>query len=345
MSTYEEMYFGPEKFKKRAEELRERRWQQKEPIPWFFCQEDSLPEGEVHHGYPGKLGENRIALGSEFNGRDRYLWLQQNIQVPEAREGKEPVAYFDFGKTMGGTNGGFEALLYVNGHPYQAVDSNHKEVSLSDFSGQEIELTFLLWSGLEGGGEKRCQYHRLSEAWVGYLDKYLDELYYLVDSMTESLPCLPEESQEKLLVERLLEKTLRFLDWDEEYLPESGKEALDWLNGELEKAKASRKEEPCVYAVGHTHIDVSWLWRLKHTREKAQRSFYTVLRLMEEYPEYRFVQSQPQLYEFIKSDEPELYEKMKKRIAEGRWEADGGMWLEADCNLTSGESLGRQFLY
>lgn len=55
-----------------------------------------------------------------------------------------------------------------------------------------------------------------------------------------------------------------------------------------------------VYATGHTHIDVSWLWRLKHTREKAQRSFATVLRLMEEYPEYHFLQTQPQLYKFLK---------------------------------------------
>ena len=66
-----------------------------------------------------------------------------------------------------------------------------------------------------------------------------------------------------------------------------------------------------VYATGHTHIDVSWLWRLKHTREKAQRSFATVLRLMEEYPEYHFLQTQPQLYKFLKKDSPEIYEGIK----------------------------------
>lgn len=90
-----------------------------------------------------------------------------------------------------------------------------------------------------------------------------------------------------------------------------------------------------VYATGHTHIDVSWLWRLKHTREKAQRSFATVLRLMEEYPEYHFLQTQPQLYKFLKKDSPEIYEGIKQRVQEGRWEADGGMWLEADCNVIS----------
>ncbi|GJM77454.1 hypothetical protein HMSSN036_96700 [Paenibacillus macerans] len=100
-----------------------------------------------------------------------------------------------------------------------------------------------------------------------------------------------------------------------------------------------------VRCIGHTHIDVAWLWRLKHTREKAARSFSTVLRLMEMFPEYVFLQTQPQLYEYLKQDYPELYEQIKERVKEGRWEAAGGMWLEADCNLTSGESLVRQLLY
>mgnify|MGYP002508134693 CR=1 FL=1 len=65
---------------------------------------------------------------------------------------------------------------------------------------------------------------------------------------------------------------------------------------------------------------------------------------MEQYPEYIFLQTQPQLYEYIKEDYPEIYEKMKQKIADGQWEVDGGMWVEADCNLTSGESLTRQFL-
>src|SRR5699024_3217515 len=81
------------------------------------------------------------------------------------------------------------------------------------------------------------------------------------------------------------------------------------------------------------------------TREKVVRSFATVLKLMEEYPEYKFMSSQPVLYSFLKERYPELYAKIKERIDEGRWEPEGGMWLEADCNLSAGESLVRQFLY
>ena len=97
--------------------------------------------------------------------------------------------------------------------------------------------------------------------------------------------------------------------------------------------------------IGHTHIDVAWLWTVAQTREKTARSFATVLKLMDEYPNYHFMSSQPQLYYFLKERYPELYARLKERVKEKRWEPEGGMWLEADCNLTSGESLVRQFIH
>ena len=66
---------------------------------------------------------------------------------------------------------------------------------------------------------------------------------------------------------------------------------------------------------------------------------------MKEFPEYTFLQSQPQMYQFIKEQAPELYDEIKRKVVEGKWEVEGAMWVEADCNLTSGESLVRQLLY
>ena len=80
-------------------------------------------------------------------------------------------------------------------------------------------------------------------------------------------------------------------------------------------------------------------------KEKALRSFLTVLYLMDEYPEYIFMSSQPQLYAYVKEECPEIYEKIKEKIKEKRWEPEGGMWVEADCNISSGESLIRQIFY
>ena len=100
-----------------------------------------------------------------------------------------------------------------------------------------------------------------------------------------------------------------------------------------------------VASVGHTHIDVAWKWRLRQTREKVIRSYSTVMELMKKYPEYLFMASTPQMYEFVKEEEPELFEEIKKQVKEMRFEPEGAMWLEADCNMTSGESLVRQILY
>ncbi len=337
------MFFEKEKFRQRAAELEGRRWTGMQSVDWFYTKEGGLDADEVYTSCPEAFAGDKIRLGDEFAGRDRYIWLQREITIPEEKEGCKVMGYFNFGRTGGGGNSGFEALLYINGQPFQGVDTNHREVVLTPFAGQTVLMTFLLWSGLEGGGPVRTQYHRIAEAQIGYLDNNLDELYYLASAAAESLTYLAEDSTDRTELARALDATMAILDWDKDRLPETGAEALAFLKAALDGMP--KNSAVTVYATGHTHIDVSWLWRLKHTREKAQRSFATVLRLMEEYPEYHFLQTQPQLYKFLKKDSPEIYEGIKQRVEEGRWEADGGMWLEADCNVTSGESLARQFLY
>ncbi|WP_420594090.1 alpha-mannosidase [Deinococcus sp.] len=96
---------------------------------------------------------------------------------------------------------------------------------------------------------------------------------------------------------------------------------------------------------GHAHIDLAWLWPLAETRRKALRTFSTVLSLMDEYPDFTFNQSTAQLYRFVEEDDPELFERIRQRVAEGRWDVVGGMWVEPDGNLISGESWARQLLY
>ena len=123
--------------------------------------------------------------------------------------------------------------------------------------------------------------------------------------------------------------------------------AYRYLDGQMD---GRGKPDVTVDLVGHTHIDVAWLWRLRHTREKAARSFSTVNRLMEKYDHYIFLQSQPQLYEYIKEDYPDIYEHIKKRVKEGRWEPSGAMWVECDCNHSlrrvhhPSDSGGKEFL-
>ncbi|MCU0857013.1 MAG: glycosyl hydrolase-related protein [Pontiellaceae bacterium] len=99
------------------------------------------------------------------------------------------------------------------------------------------------------------------------------------------------------------------------------------------------------YAVGHAHIDTGWLWPVRETIRKCGRTFANQLRLIERYPGYVFGASQPQHYVFVKTHYPELYEQVRARVADGRWECQGAMWVEADCNIISGESMVRQILH
>lgn len=113
----------------------------------------------------------------------------------------------------------------------------------------------------------------------------------------------------------------------------------------VELGKLASASDPKVTAVGHAHIDTAWLWPVRETVRKCARTFANQLDLMDRYPEYVFGASQPQHFQFVKDHYPELYERIKLAVQEGRFEPQGGMWVEADCNIISGESMVRQVLY
>ncbi|XEC93046.1 alpha-mannosidase [Paenibacillus tarimensis] len=337
------MFLTKSKLNARIQEISEMRYRDTLPIASFACKED---EEKKINGMPPQGDWSEIRVGDHWKGRDAYIWLSVQVSIPAEWNGRKIVGRFDFGNTGAGNNSGFESLLYVNGVPYQGVDSNHQEVFLpTDCAGTELDLLFRLWSGLEGGGKPAPQEHTLMRAEIGWLDEQTDDFYYLSAAALETVHQLNENLAEHALVLSALNGAYRLIDWANprsELFYDSVYAARTMLDEEISRIESSHPVT--VHCIGHTHIDVAWLWRLKHTREKCARSFSTVLRLMELYPEYVFLQTQPQLYEYVKSDFPEIYEQIRRRVQEGRWEAGGGMWLEADCNLTSGESLVRQIL-
>lgn len=340
------MFWTIEKLEKRIIELETYRYKEVKEIPSFHMQLDE--EGEVGAKPPSNSSEwAEIHVNERWEGRDKYLWLNTEVAIPKEWSDQTIVGVFDFGITGGGNNSSFESLLYLNGKPYQGVDMNHQEVFLPHgLAGSTAQLTFRLWSGLEGGGKPTIQEHKLKKAFISVLDENTDDLYYTSKAALDTIKYLPETQPERQALLKVLDKAYLAIDWSLSGLPEfyqTVNEANQYL--QLEIDKMPKNYPVTVQAIGHTHIDVAWLWRLKHTREKAARSFSTVLRLMEKFPDYVFLQTQPQLYDYIKNDYPEIYSQIKKRIEEGRWEADGAMWLEADCNLTSGESLVRQLLF
>ena len=339
------MFYTEKKLKVRIKELEAFRYVNRQQIEFWKMKEDTSKEDK----YPPKVDDSwsDFPIGSRFEGRDYYLWVDTEFQVPVLDDGEEVVLLFYFGKSDGGHNAGFESLLFINEKPYQGVDSHHTEVFIGkEFSNQKIRLSIKLWSGLEGGGVKRIICNQFKFADYARLSKETDDLYYTANVMLDAIENLDINNPERVILLNTLDSVFALVDWSyaggEEFYRSVSK-AQSYLREAIEKM--SKKSPITVTAIGHTHIDVAWLWRLKHTREKAARSFSTVLRLMERYPEYIFLQTQPQLYAYIKQDYPEIYAKIKEKIQSGCWEVDGAMWLEADCNITSGESLVRQILH
>ncbi|MBB6672453.1 alpha-mannosidase [Cohnella nanjingensis] len=339
------MLLTESKIKERLEELEAVRYRDARTIASWKWREDEAGEIGARPPAEGEWGE--IRLGDTWTGRDRYAWLSYEASIPAEWAGRKVLGRFDFGETGGGNNSGFESLFFLNGAPYQGVDSNHKEVFLpAETIGSEIRIDIRLWSGLEGGGSPKPRKHTILTSELCWLDEAADDYYYTAKAAFETVGALDANHPDRVQLVNALDRSLLAIDWSypgSATFYDSVAAARDSLRASLgEIEKHARVTVTCI---GHTHIDVAWLWRLKHTREKCARSFSTVLRLMEMFPDYVFLQTQPQLYDYIKTDYPEIYEKIRERVREGRWEAAGGMWLEADCNLTSGESLVRQLLF
>ncbi|MCM0650806.1 alpha-mannosidase [Clostridium swellfunianum] len=343
MDMNNKIFFTIDKLSKEIQDLEAFRYLNRNIINQFYCSEH-----EETSKYPPNNQEWSIrSLGEHWKGRDKYLWVKIPYNYSVENKNNKLILFVDFGFTDGWHNSGFESLCFIDGAPFQGVDQNHKEIILpQNLNGCQTDIYLKLWSGLEGGGKPREIEHAFKQLFAAEMVK-VDKFYYLAKTSIEAIKVLPEDDANKLELISILQGAFNLIDWTlQDYRDEfynSLHNAYESLQTELDKLE--KKSLVCISAVGHTHIDIAWLWRLKHTREKCARSFSTVLRYMDLYPDYTFVQSQPQLYEFIKVDYPQLYERIKEKIAEGRWEPNGGMWVEADCNVTSGESLVRQILF
>ena len=351
------MFLTDRKLEKRIEEVEQYRYRDIIELKSFAAMEETqgvvnprLPETACLPDETAGMKDGHawytLEIGQTWKGRDRFLWLHKDIHIPAGWKGRRVVGIFDFGNTGGGNNSGFESMAYVNGQMYQGVDVNHKELFFNEaLGGTDVDLTFRLWSGLEGGGVPKEQEHRIARADLAWLDEKVDDFYYMASMVRQTLDELADSDPVSHELRGALNRACRRIDWTypgSDAFYRSVHEADDELNRSIDSMDKSSMIH--VYCVGHTHIDVAWLWRLKHTREKCSRSFSTVLRMMEQFPEYIFLQTQPQLYEYMKEEFPDIFQNIKEKVREGRWEADGGMWVEADCNLTSGESLTRQIL-
>lgn len=290
-------------------------------------------------------GWQDFRLWDTWGGYDRVAWFRTEVQIPESfRNGQIAVRLIP-GPKDGGDSAA-EGLLYLNGRPVQGVDIWHEEALLEPSLNREEKLSIALkvWSGVL----RPPKFRTFKEAQLLLLDMSVDRFCFVVDTVRRCALLLDENDLRRIRLTQLLNETFKrvdFLNYREEPYYGSIRTALTYIQGRLDELAQVEEIKPAVYGVGHSHIDMAWLWRLCATREKASRTFATVLNLMKQYPEYRFMHSSPQLYQFLKEDYPEIYDQVRERIREGRWEITGGMWVEPDTNIPSGESLVRQFVY
>ena len=272
------------------------------------------------------------------HGRDRHFWFYTEVDTPADEAGKELILELNTGHEGDWDATNPQGLIYLNGEIVCGLDVNHHEVPVK--GGQHYEVLIYFYMGMI----------------ESYVDVFLDvnrvipsvrKLYYDIKVPLDAANCYPEKDYTHIKILKQLELACNRIDFRKpgsKGFYDSIAETDAFLKENF-YGKVCGNSDAVVSYIGHTHIDVAWLWTYAQTREKVQRTFSTVLMLMDRYPEYKFMSSQPQLFKFLKEEEPALYEKVREKVKEGRFEVEGAMWVEADCNLSSGESLVRQVIH
>jgi alpha-mannosidase len=285
-----------------------------------------------------------LRIGQSWGKLWDCAWFHFTGRVPESAAGQAVALLIDLS--------GEASIVDDEGCPILGLTTVSSEfdlrlgrpgkrvVPLSDraTSGEEVDL----WAdaGCNDLFGKYQDSGTIKEAHIALFHKEMQKLFYDFEVLYELLDQIPPEKARHQRILFALQQAANELF---EYNEEEAQRARTLLAGEL--AKSGGTPSLTVSAIGHAHIDLAWLWPLRETIRKGARSFATTLALMERYPDYVFGASQPQLYQWMKDHYPQLYAKIKKRVAEGRWEAQGAMWVEPDTNISGGEALVRQVLY
>ncbi len=253
-------------------------------------------------------------------------WIHVQGRVPGEWAGQKVVALIDLGFD-GPTGFTCEALAWKDGRPWRGVDPNHRWLPIT---GPDVDFY------LEAAANPTATQSGAEPA---------DSMLALRESDAPAFNF--RQAEVAIQDERARQAALDFrvaLELAEATRDPTLFAALE--AGDLSEvmSRPSRSTHR-ITAVGHAHIDTAWLWPLREARRKCARSFATALALMDEYPDYHFAGSQPAQYVWMKEHYPDIYGGIRAKVTSGQWEAVGAMWVEADCNLPSGEALARQLLH
>ena len=330
-------------------------------ISWeAFTTMEYLTPQEAQEGDFAPVGPG-FTWGREWE----YAWFKGAITLPERAQGQRIVMDL---KPDG------ESALFVNGkafgtyraswvyEPHHFMEDNvlsacgkkgeHFDLLMETYAGHFIPeaptggcATGPVLPGAYRDGAEEGKRRVLGKCTYGIWNEEAYQLYMDVSTLSMLLTTLEENSLRAARIAKALQQFTLIADFEQ---PREGriasyKEAREALRPVMEAKNGSTA--PVFYAVGNAHLDLAWLWPMAETYRKTERTFAAQLRLIEEYPEYKFIQSQPASYEMCKKYYPELFARIKEAIKGGQWIADGAMWVEPDTNMASGEALIRQLVH
>lgn len=312
-----------------------------------------------------QLAYEPVSAGFTWGEKWEYCWFRTNVTLPAEAEGKRIV--------MNLSPDG-ESTLFVNGESFGTYradwiwDKLHymcdNVLTRSGKEGEQFDIRMETYAGhyfaeAPSGGcatgpvlpglfrDKLEQGKRrtLGVCTYGVWNEDAYQLYMDVEVLSKLLGTLDTTSLRAAKIAESLEQFTLIVDFeqDQEARNATYRAAREMLRPVMEAENGST--QPIFYAVGNAHLDLAWLWPMAETHRKTSRTFAAQLRLLEEYPEYKYIQSQPAAYEMCRQYYPELFERIKEAVKGGQWIAEGGMWVEPDTNMASGEALIRQLVH
>ncbi len=316
---------------------------------------------EAHHvgGEPISVADARtrvyasFEVGQQWGGAWDTTWFRMHATIPDHWAGSEVVALLDLG---GAGVVGFtaEGLVWEGDQPRQGLHLKHREyvVARPAVGGDPVELFIeaaanpippwaispwpLLMPDVDGP-----PIYALGQAELAVVERDIEAFFFDALVLRKLIDVLPADEARASEVLAALERACDAI------VPDDLTGSVPAARAELEPAlaRSAGPDAHRVSAIGHAHIDTAWLWPTRETKRKCARTFSNALRLMEDYPEYKFSASQAQQYTWMKELYPPLYARICEQVAAGRFEPIGSMWVEADCNIPSGESLVRQIVH
>ncbi|QQD75912.1 alpha-mannosidase [Curtobacterium sp. YC1] len=300
-----------------------------------------------------------FTVGSSWGGRPwGTTWFRVTGTVPSdfgTAPGTTAELFVDLGFTK--RHPGFQAeglAFRPDGSTIKAVEPRNNAVPLAVGPGEPFELYVEAGANPDIGGDSfqgatplgsrstagDRPIYRLRALEVVERDDTVWELQQDLWVLRGLMAELPTDGTRGADILRALERAADALDPDD--VPGTAADARAALAPAL-AVPASAAAHRAV-AVGHAHIDSAWLWPVRETKRKCARTFSNVLDLMDRDPDFTFACSSAQQYAWIRDEYPEIFGRIKQRVAEGRWIPVGGMWVESDTNLPGGEALARQFV-